>query len=233
MSEASDQISSYLLGELGPEEAAAFERSLDGDAALREEVERLCPLVARLEQLPPDAWEPVEPPPLEMPADASEPKPAAERPRRRRLPAVTLRPLPAAALATLLLAIGLAAGLLIEGGGSGGPVDGPELVLSRIDDGPAGASGDVAVAANDSRATLAVEGLAPSGSDQFYELWLLDEDGRMIALGSFQVGEDGRAEIELPIPVAPSRYTYFDVSLQEDNGDPTHSGVSVLRGSTS
>jgi hypothetical protein len=44
---------------------------------------------------------------------------------------------------------------------------------------------------------------------------------------------DGRAEIELPIPVAPSGYRYFDVSLQENNGDPAHSGVSVLRGPTS
>ena len=81
-------------------------------------------------------------------------------------------------------------------------------------------------------ATFDVEGLDPSASDRFYELWLLDADGRMIALGSFQVGDDGHAEVELPIPVEPSQYSYFDVSLQENNGDPAHSGVSVLRGPT-
>ncbi|MEZ5076745.1 MAG: anti-sigma factor [Solirubrobacterales bacterium] len=237
MNEASEQISAYLLGELDAEQAAAFERELASDPALREEVERLQPLVGRLEALPTDAWEPAEPPPLQMPPDlaaAAEPGPPAARRGRRglRLPTLTLRPLPATGLATVLLAIGLVAGLLIEGGSSSEPA-GAGLVLNRIDDGPAGASGDVAVAANDSRATLVVEGLDPSGADQFYEAWLLDADGKMIALGSFRVGEDGRAEVQVPIPVSPSRYAYFDVSLQEDNGDPTHSGVSVLRGSTS
>ena len=52
-------------------------------------------------------------------------------------------------------------------------------------------------------------------------------------LGAFRVGPDGRADVELPIPVTPSRYRYFDISLQEDNGDPAHSGNSVLRGATS
>jgi anti-sigma-K factor RskA len=237
VNEASEQISAYLLGELDPEGAADFERRLAADAELREEVERLRPLVARLEQMPAEAWEPAEPPPLAMPPDAEaerEPAAQAERGRRRlRLPTLTLRPLPAAGLAILLVAIGLVAGLLVEGGSSAEPAGGAELALGRIDDGPAGASGDVEVAANDSRATLVVEGLDPNGADQFYEAWLLDADGKMIALGSFKVGEDGRAEVQVPIPVSPSQYTYFDVSLQEDNGDPAHSGISVLRGSTS
>jgi len=236
VTEANDQITSYLLGELAAEDAALFERRLEGDAELRAEVERLRPLVARLEQLPAEVWEPAEPPPLTMPPDAVEPAPEDGSERRRRwlrLPILTLRPLPAAGLATLLLAIGVVAGLLIEGSGSAGPGGGPELVLSQIDDGPDGARGDVELAGNDSQATLVVDGLDPTGPDRFYELWLLDEDGKMIALGSFAVGDDGRAEVELPIPLDPSRYTYFDVSLQEDNGDPTHSGISVLRGNTS
>jgi anti-sigma factor RsiW len=239
MSKPSDQISAYLLGELGAAEAADFERRLEGDRELREEVERLRFLVARLEELPPDVWEAPEPPPLIMPEDAVPARAAgAGRPARRRglrLPILTLRPLPAAGLAAILLALGVAGGALIGGdGGSGSPEAGTsELVLSRIDDGPAGAHGDVVLADDRSQATVDVSGLDPSGPDRFYELWLLDEDGRMIALGAFEVGADGRAEVELPIPVAPSGYRYFDVSLQEDNGDPAHSGVSVLRGPTS
>jgi anti-sigma-K factor RskA len=242
MSEARDQISSYLLGELGAGEAAAFERRLEADHELREEVERLRPLVTRLEELPPEVWEAAEPPPLSLPEGAIGPSPseAAEagrsgRRRGLRLPTLILRPLPAAGLAAMLLAIGVAGGLLIGGdGGSGGPEAGAsDLVLSRIDDGPAGAHGDVILAGDRSQATVDVSGLDPSGPDNFYELWLLDEDGRMIALGAFEVGADGRAEVELPIPVAPSGYRYFDVSLQEDNGNPAHSGVSVLRGPTS
>jgi len=242
MSEARDQISSYLLGELDAGEAAAFERRVEADPRLREEVERLRPLVVRLEGLPAEVWEAPQPPPLVLPEDAAQPLPAQSasaaqpaRRRRLRLPTLTLRPLPAAGLVVLLLALGVAGGLLIGGGGgAGGPGAGTtDLVLRRIGDGPAGAHGDVFVAGDRHRARVDVSGLDPSGSDRFYELWLLDEDGRMVGLGAFQVGADGRAEVELPIPVAPSHYRYFDLSLQEDNGDPAHSGVSVLRGPTS
>lgn len=242
MSETRDTISSYLLGELDAVESAAFEDRLDAEPELREEVARLHPLVANLEALPAEVWEAPQPPPLVMPEDAAEPEPATPEagrarpgPRRLlRLPTLTLRPAPAAAIATLLLAVGVASGLLIGGGGSQGSGRGTtDLVLNRIDQGPSGAHGDVLVAADKRRARVDVSGLDPSGSGSFYELWLLDADGRMIPLGAFGVGADGGAEVELPIPVTPSQYRYFDLSLQEDNGDPAHSGVSVLRGSTS
>jgi hypothetical protein len=127
MREARDQISSYLLGELDTAEAAAFERRLDADPDLRKEVERLRPVVGRLEELPAAVWEAPKPPPLAVPEGAAEPpreprggpSPAG---RRLRLPTVTLRPAPAAALAALLLAVGVASGLLIGGnGGSRAP----------------------------------------------------------------------------------------------------------------
>jgi hypothetical protein len=234
MSEARNKISSYLLGELDAAEAAEFERGMAADPALREEVEGLRQVVARLEAMPEEAWDPVEPPPLRMPAEGGEPSAAGPRRRRLRLPTLTLRPVAATGLATLLLAIGVGAGLLIgvnEGGGS--PDGSVDLVLNRIDDGPASAHGDVLLAGNEQRATLEIGGLDPSDGGRFYELWLLDDDGRMISLGSFAVGEDGEVEVDLPLPVEPDRYQYFDVSLQEDNGDPAHSGVSVLRGPTS
>lgn len=242
MNETTDQISSYLLGELDAGEAAAFERRLDADRELREEVERLRPLVSRLEALPVEVWEAPEPPPLAPPEGAVEPSPvgqkldASTRPKRRwRLPALAPPTLSTAGLAAVMLAIGVAGGLLI-GGGDGsasreaGAVD---LVLRRIDDGPSGAHGAVFIAGDERHARLQVSGLKPSGSGRFYELWLLEEDGRMIALGAFQVGADERADVELPMPVPPSQYRYFDVSLQEDNGNPAHSGISVLRGATS
>jgi anti-sigma-K factor RskA len=237
MSAHRDQISSYLLGELGPDEAADFERQMSADTTLRDEVERLRPVVDRLVGLPDQMWEPLEPPPLEMPAEATGRAEAAPRGRRRwrgwSMPeAVTIRPALAAALSALLLAAGVGAGILLSSDEGASPEPQAELALSRIDDGPPGAEGRVLVSAGGERATVDVGGLEPSGPDRFYELWLLDADGRMIALGSFQVGEDGRADVEIPIPVEPSRYQFFDVSLQEDNGDPAHSGISVLRGPT-
>lgn len=226
MSDLRDEISSYLLGELDADAAAGFERRMSADVALREEVERLRLVVANLRELPDDVWEPPEPPPLEMPAPAAPPR----RLPRFRLPTLTLRPAAALALSVLLLAVGVGVGALIQGGEGGGA--GTTLALTRIDDGPAGAHGIVRVSEDRTRALVDVGGLRPSGPDRFYELWLLDENGRMIALGSFRVGEDGTADIQIPIPVEPSRYRYFDLSLQRDNGDPAHSGTSVLRGPT-
>ncbi|MFL5818103.1 MAG: anti-sigma factor family protein, partial [Conexibacter sp.] len=69
--ERETELSAYLLGELGAEEHAAFERALAGNAGLRAEVERLRPLVARLDALPAEGWENApEPSPLRLPSGA-------------------------------------------------------------------------------------------------------------------------------------------------------------------
>jgi anti-sigma factor RsiW len=58
------EIVAYLLGELGSEERAAVERRMRADARFRREVERMRPVVAGLEALPPEAWDPGDVPPL-------------------------------------------------------------------------------------------------------------------------------------------------------------------------
>ena len=82
------------------------------------------------------------------------------------------------------------------------------------------------------RATLDVSGLAPSRRGEFYELWLLSPPGDLVSLGSFRVAAGGRATLEVPVPVDPSRYRFVDVSVEADDGDPAHSSRSVLRGPT-
>ncbi len=77
---------------------------------------------------------------------------------------------------------------------------------------------------------MRVSGLKPTGGGQFYELWLLGADKRLVGLGSFRVDEQGRATLKLPLPVDPKAFTYFDLSLEPSDGNPGHSGVSVLRG---
>lgn len=66
---------------------------------------------------------------------------------------------------------------------------------------------------------------APDGA--FYEVWLLDPDqGRLVSLGP--VRPDGT--YVLPAGAAPGEWPAVDVSIEPHDGDPGHSGASVLRG---
>ncbi|MFN8109315.1 MAG: anti-sigma factor [Thermoleophilia bacterium] len=72
-------------------------------------------------------------------------------------------------------------------------------------------------------------GLAPSPANTVYTVWLLNRNLTMEPVGSFQVGTDGRTHILMPMPFNAQRYDFLDISVEPDNGVPTHSGKSVLR----
>jgi anti-sigma factor RsiW len=225
-----ERVAGYLLGELPPDERAAFEAELESDAALRTEVERLAPVVSRLEAMEPAAWEPLPaPPPLALPPAAEpaepalepeperEPKPERERERgaawwRRSL---TLRPLPAAALAVVLLALGIAAGILAGGGADEGAVSAGRVVtLAPVEPGgDDGAEGTATLAGSGDRATVK----------------LRDTVDDMVALGSFSVPASGALDVTVPLPADAGRFGALDLSLEPDDGDPAHSTTSVLR----
>jgi anti-sigma-K factor RskA len=209
----------YLLGEMEAERTAAFERRLAAEPGLRAEVDALRPVVTRLERLPAEGWEPAEPPPLRLP----EPEAAAARPRRR----LVLRPAAAALCALALLAAGTGLGVLLDRD----PAPATPLALQPVGGLDPAASARVGV--NDDRVTVRVNGLSPTDGGQFYELWLLGADQQLVGLGSFQVPKTGEVTLKLPLPVDPSTFSYFDISLEPGDGDPGHSGVSVLRGPTS
>ncbi len=222
----------YLLGELDEAQVAEFERAMATDPGLREEVERLRPVVTRLERVPREAWAEVEPPPLVMPGDTAAVDGATpRRSRLRRHPAgarlrVVLRPLVAVACAIALLAAGVGIGVLVDRD----PAPSAELALRPVGDRDPSANGDIAVSGDG--LTVRVSGLRPTDGGEFYELWLLGADKRLVGLGSFRVGDDGAATLELPLPVDPGAFEFFDLSLEPGDGDPGHSGVSVLRGPT-
>jgi len=236
------QLSAYLLGELSAEELAAFERALAEDPDLRGEVERLRPVIARLEALPAEAWEDApEPPPLRLPGEpraASQAAPARRERRWWRQGPLTLRPAFAALGAAALLAAGIGIGFAVDDGAgpsAGAPSAAQQrtVALAPLRQG-LGAHGRalVADAGGRERVTLRLRGLPPSRAHQFYEVWLMDANGPLIAIGSFRVGADGRATIELPLPVEATRYQYFDISVQPEGNDTAHSGDSILRGAT-
>jgi len=233
MSADRPDVLSYLLGELEPEQLAAAERLALGDPAFRAEAARLRPLVQRLDGLSPEAWSAPEPPPPlaiapELPAA---PTRRARAPRRR----LVLRPAFAALASVLLLAAGVGGGAVLRGGGGDGA--GASVALSRPEALPANvdpaARGRANLVSNGTRRlAIDVSGLAPTGGDTYYEVWLMDAGGDLVSIGSFAVPRSGHAVLQVPLPVDPRSYEFVDVSLERRDGNPGHSSVSVLRAPT-
>ena len=136
------------------------------------------------------------------------------------------RPLVAAA-AALAVAAGASALLVAVRGPAPATPAGVTAPLSAL--GPASARGEVVLAQANGRWALVVDtsGLPPP--DGSYEVWLLDlEHGRTVALGVLD--DTGRGRLAVPDGVRLGDYPEVDVSLEPDDGEPAHSGDSVLRG---
>lgn len=224
-------VSDFLLGELSPEELLEAERLMRDDTGFRAEAERLRPVVIHLRELPPQAWQEPEPPPLRMPPDAAASRRASHAPRfgflRERL---SLRPAVAAGCALALLAAGVGAGVALDGGGGGEAVAGRNVPLEPIGVADAGATGTATLASSGgNEAKIELSGMRPSPAGTYYELWLLNTPTDLVSFGSFRVPQSGETTITVPLPENPSRYTYIDISVERDDGDPGHSGRSVLR----
>jgi anti-sigma-K factor RskA len=184
-------------------------------------------IARRLEELPREAWDRPVPPPAPWPAEA-------ERARRGR--SLVLRPVLAVAASALLLVAGLLAGLALWGGddgGDGSSVAAQKIELRSIGRPNAGAAGVAELTSRPGEdASVRVSGLRPSADGEFYELWLLGDKGKLVSLGSFAVPKSGVAELKVPVPVDAKGFRFLDVSREPADGDPAHSGNSVLRGPT-
>lgn len=72
---------------------------------------------------------------------------------------------------------------------------------------------------------LDAEGLEPG--DRFVEVWVIDNEvSKLVSLGPLR--EDGI--YDLPSGLDPESFPVVDVSYEPFDGDPAHSGDSVLRG---
>lgn len=138
---------------------------------------------------------------------------------------------------------GLAAGLaLVAGLGLGrltvGEPDQPEATeppatvvaaadLTALDsDAP---RGEARAVRSDDTVTLRVSARELGDEDGFHEVWLINVDGtRMVALGVLAPGDAG--EFDVPQGLIDEGYRIVDISVEPDDGDPTHSGVSLARG---
>lgn len=94
---------------------------------------------------------------------------------------------------------------------------------------PPNVAGEARVFA-DGRLHLHVSGLPPAAG--YYQVWLIDPD----TMRMFPVGTLGDApDVLMPLPTTVDLDTYrlVDVSAEEYDNDPTHSGDSLLRGTLS
>jgi len=67
----------------------------------------------------------------------------------------------------------------------------------------------------------------PERAGEHLELWLIDTAVKgMVSLGPYT----GNHRYAVPTGVSPARFPIVDVSLEPGDGVPTHSGVSVVRG---
>ena len=90
-------------------------------------------------------------------------------------------------------------------------------------------SGTARVEAVDQAQTVTVDLTGLPATDGYFEVWLLADDARsMISLGTVGPGE--RSTLPLPAGLSLDRFRIVDVSAEDIDGDPTHSAISVARG---
>lgn len=203
MTSDDDRIA-YLAGD-------GHEHDLDEDE--RVELDELRALLGD-----PALWE--EPSPaLEDAVVAALARPSAHRRRPTRL-AVALGAVAAVALA----AVGVAA-LLTSGGDDAAQF---EAALSATELAPQ-AQGDAAFTRTGSgwRIELEVTGLPRRDDGAFYQAWLRDDAGELVAIGTFNEGP----EVILWSGVSPAEHPTMTITEETVDGNPGSSGRRVLVGS--
>ena len=106
-----------------------------------------------------------------------------------------------------------------------------ELSSDGLDGAPAQARGSAEVISHDGRDELRLDiGDLRPASGEYLEVWLIrpDLDG-LVSLGNAR--PDGT--YQLPAGLALNEYSIVDVSTETYDGDPAHSGHSLLRGQLS
>lgn len=215
--ETRQALAALALDVLPDDEARGVEEDAAADAELARELESYRATVRALARVLPR-----EPAPSHLFAAGR------KMPRAWTLRSVRLRDVALVAGAVTAVAV-LVAGLALRGGGAtpdaraelvagdGGAVRGEALLHdTRRDDG---------------RLVLRLRAVPPLERGHHYQVWLLrvgsDEPD---PVGAFSGRGEVEAEFRLP---GPGRFAAVDVSLEEDGGDPGHSGRSLAAGTFS
>jgi hypothetical protein len=136
------------------------------------------------------------------------------------------RPLSLRRVLLPILAVGaIVAGLVAAGaydGEDSAPAPstpGPKAALTALDGGSARGTARIA----GDRLDLSVSGLRRNAR---YQIWMYDSVADAVSLGSLR---GPSARVQPSIPEGATRHRHLDVSLEPSDGNPNHSGQSVLR----
>jgi anti-sigma-K factor RskA len=142
---------------------------------------------------------------------------------------------PAWGVVSLVVVAVLVVGSLWLWGGLGGRKDAGEpdvlrtIKLSGTETTPE-ATGLLVVSLDGEHGTLVVDGLAPLGEEQQYQLWLI-QNGDRTSGGIFSVSEEGYGSLWISSPEPLSSYGAFGITIEPAGGSPGPTGDKVL-GST-
>jgi hypothetical protein len=127
--------------------------------------------------------------------------------------------------------IGLVGGIAIGVASTTGSSPSEQVVAEAALDALPGwtASGTARVEQSaDGRRSVVVNLEAPASSTSLREVWLLKADASGLVSIGFLDGSSGRFTI--PASVDLAQYPLVDVSAEPADGDPAHSGDSIVRG---
>ena len=162
---------------------------------------------------------------------AADPAPAPE-PTAPPTNVVPLRPrrprtwLLVAAAAVVGAAVGAGAVAVVQGNDDDGAAV-AAAALDPLENADASGSARVVERADGTR-VLEVDLRAPELDDAYYEVWLLEPDvSGLVPLGTTQAGT---TVFEIPAGLDLDEFPVVDVSVEPLDGDPAHSGDSVVRG---
>lgn len=129
-------------------------------------------------------------------------------------------------------ALALGGAILISGPAPNEPIAAPtpqvleKTVLAPLPDHTGSGRAEIVQTSRGSELIVDVDDMTKG--DGFYEVWLINPKTKaMVGLGSLN-GQSGRFPIPEGLDV--SQYSLVDVSIEPFDGDPTHSGDSVVRG---
>lgn len=178
------------------------------------------------------------PAPVTAPSPVATPATAAQEPPGA--PVLPLRPrsrgrfggLHLVAVAAAALVVGAAGGIVGTNALDSEPPPAPTVVVARavLDPLPAdpAARGKAVVVEDGGGRALQVDVSSLGSTEGFFEVWLIDSSvKKMVPIGILS-GTTGRFTI--PADLDLSQYPVVDISAEPLDGDPTHSGTSLLRG---